>query len=442
MNDRSSFILASLAVCLALFFAFSAAKVSLFSGAPSGWDYFYHERVVSLSIEEGTLLPFDPLSAGGRTHTYLPFFHSLVVALSLSAGIPGEIFLRASSPVFLFLSALSIFLFSGRKKQALLALAFFSAFPDVLLFSASSGMPSVASLFFLSILVFSLFSGKPIGTGLFAMLSLSLGALHQISALSFLVFSALIFISRRDWQVLLFGALSIVAPVLWALLFKTTVPNWGKSPGLATLANPPFPLHIILPISILALDFIFMARDGKKAEAFFLSGIFLFLSFFSPVLPSRFLLYLGFFLSLWIGQVSWKSWAIFGLSLALVLSTFGTLKWTAPILQAEDREGLFWIDSNIPGRAVLGHTDLTSVFLIGHAKTVIDGYSEGLPDAYERQAGIKNAYETGDFSGISGKYGANFLYTNEGERRILGEFREPGPVLFSNGYCRILGIAN
>jgi|GEM_PF-6719745 len=442
MKDRSSLVFSFLAVCLAIFFAFSAAKVSLFSGEPSGWDYFYHERVVSLSIEEGTLLPFDPLSAGGRTHTYLPFFHSLIVALSLSSGLSAEFLLRASSPAFLFLSALSIFVFSGRKGSALLALAFFSAFPDVLLFSASSGMPSVASLFPLAILVFSVFSGRPLGTGLFSVLALGLGALHQISALSFLIFSGVLFLSRRDWKVLLFGALSIIFPVSWALLFETTVPNWGESPGLSALANPPFPLQVLLPLSILALDYAFMKRGGRKTEAFILSGIFLFLSFFSPVLPSRFLLYLGVFLAMWIGEVSWKIWAVFGLSLALAISTAGTLKWTAPILQAEDREALFWIDSNIPGRTVLGHTDLTSVFLMGHAKTVIDGYSEGLPDAYERQAWIKNGYETGNFSGISGKYGANFLYTNEGERRILGEFKEPGPVLFSNGYARILGIAN
>ncbi|MFH0962190.1 MAG: hypothetical protein V1820_05920 [archaeon] len=434
----------ALAILLAGFFALLAARVSVLSGEPSGWDYFYHERVVSLSIEQGKLLPFDPLSAGGRTQTYLPFYYSLIIATSFSTGLSPESLLRAASPFLFFLAALSIFIFSGRKVSSLLALAVFASFPEILMFAAASGLPSVASFFPLALLLASFFSeGKGLGFPLALLLSIEVGEFHLLSALVLALFSAANFIFRKNQKALFVSIAGLAIPFAWNKFSTKTVPFWGRAPGLARILDPPFPLHLLLPAGIILADLALNWKRKDKLSAAGFLGALILLSFFSPILPSRFVTYLPFALALYATTLgSWKWPVCVSLAALLAVSGAGTAGNLGPIISSEDSAAIGWLDENIlDSTVVAGHTDLTSVFLLGHSMTIIDGYSEGLADAWARQEAIRQAYSSGDFSGLAEKYGAKFVYTNKAEHRFLGETPKlPKNALFDNNYAKILVV--
>jgi hypothetical protein len=412
-----------------VFVFFLAVRVSFLGAQPSGWDYFYHTRVVGLSISQQKLLPFDSLSAGGRTQTYPPFYYSLVISAAFLSGIRPELLLRLFSPLFLLLAALSIFLFLGKSWGAAVGSILFATFSEVLILSSSSGIPAVASLLMLAVLTSAVFSSRKIPAPLLILLSLALGALQPLSAAVFSIICLVRFFMRRTPSVL-YGLVSIIVPALWSRVFPITLPNWGAVPSVPQLLNS-FSLQHLLAVPLLIFS------SGPLA----IFSVLLALSFFSPVLPGRFVLYLAFPLSF---AAAGRKWAGALAAVIILFSAFffapKVLQYVEPIMKPADFEGLAWIGLNLRSDSiVVGHTDFSSVFLMGRAATIIDGFSEGLSDARVRQADISAAYSSGDFSSLSRKYGARYAFTDKTEEKK--GLAVSGTELFDNTYSKVLKLA-
>ncbi len=406
-------------------------------GAPSGWDYFYHARVLALSDSQGKLLPYDPLSAGGRTHTYLPFYYSLILAAHDSTGLPIEALLRASSAAFLFLACVAAFVFLGRGWGAAVGAMVIAASPEVLMFSASAGLPSVASLFPLALLTAAAFTGRDASLPgpVLAILALALGALHPLSAAALSLVCAAILIARRNPRpLLLLGLLSLAVPAAWYFLLPTTAPSWGARGTLHSILS-----GALSPAHLAAFPLLALSASASLAFLLLLAA-----SLWFPFLPLRFVIFLPFPLALASSRWDPRRAALpIALILALALFVSPTLRYVSPILQRQDAQAVSWLDENLQGRAVVaGHTDFSSVFLLGHARTIIDGYSEGIADSVQRQRDIGGAYSSGDFSLLGEKYGAAYVFTDLAEARLLGRNVTAGPPVLDNGYSKVLKLAS
>jgi hypothetical protein len=412
-----------------IFLFFLTVRISLLGAQPSGWDYFYHTRVIGLSISQQKLIPFDSLSAGGRAQTYPPFYYSLVVSAAFSSGISPDTLLRVFSPLFLLLAALSIFIFLDRSWGAAVGSTLFATFSEILILSASSGLPAVASLFILAVLASMVFSRRKIPTPPFLLLSLALGALHPLSAAVFSIICLTRFFMKRNPPVL-YGLASIIVPMFWSVSFPTTLPDWGAVPTLPQILNSFSLQHLLSAPSLIF-----------SAGPLIIFSLLLALSLSSPILPGRFVLYLALPLSF---AAAGRKWAGALAAAVILISAFffapKVLQYVEPIMKPADFEGLAWIGLNLRrDSVVVGHTDFSSVFLMGRAATIIDGFSEGLSDAPARQADISTAYSSGDFSPLSRKYGARYAFTDKTEERM--GLAVSGTELFDNAYSKVLKLA-
>jgi hypothetical protein len=352
----------------------------------------------------------------------------LILAGVNSTGISAEALLRLASPVFLFLASLALFIFLGRTPAAALGAILFATFPEVLLFSSSSGLPSVASLFPLAILLAILFMRKTFPLLPAILLAISVGALHPLSAQVLFGFTVLFFIFTRNPKTILLGVAGLAVPLIWVSIFPFTTPLWGANANfLSTLLTSFSPLHIA-GVTLLAFSLPALLAFGGLALA----------TVWFPLLPLRFALYLAFPLALAAAKTKSR---LFAAAFAITLLAFAplTLSSVSPIIQPADRAALVWIDENLSKPVVAGHTDFSSIFLLGHARTIIDGFSEGVPDALERQAAIKASYDSLNFSGLCTKYGAKYVFTDKAEER-LGHFAT-GKPLFDNSYSKVLKLA-
>lgn len=414
-----------------IFLALLLAAHSILPQYPMGWDYFYHKRVVDLSIAQQTLAPYDPLSGGGRDHSYIPSYYALAVAANLSSGIPVEQILRAASPLFGLLAAFSIWLFGGRTFSSALSGILFATSSEILLFSAASGLPSAASLFPLGIFAAAAFSRrKDVPEAVLLAAAALAAALHPLSGIAAAVLS--VSAALPGSPVLLLAAAAPAIPGLWYLLNPITLPSWGLPATIAGVFSQFSAVHLAAAAAFLP----------GSLPALLALALFSALLAFSPLLPGRFAIFLAFPISL--SAIRRRIPPVLAaaaiLALALLVAP-SALRGYEPLIAGDDISSLSWISENIrESSVVVGHTDYTAVFLMGRATTIIDGFSEGLPSATERQADISAAYSSGNFSRLASKYGARYIFTDDAERRLLRNAILEGSVLLDSGASQVLKL--
>ncbi len=439
--------------------AFLLISVSLISPYPTGWDVFYSLRVLELT-KSSSFLPYDELSAGGRVHSYPPSYYSLVIAFSSLTNTRLELSVKLLSPILFSLTVLALFALARRKfgtNEAILAVLLFSTSFEV--FDAFVSIGMAASLgHFLS--AFCLFAFLFLPASLFFFFAFLLGSVHFLSATAVAVYLLFLTLHNRNYHKLALGVICLgLFPLFWHMLFPTyNIPDWGTTFSL---------LEIINRVGLIqaTLFFLSISRDP-----FFLASLFLFLlSVFSPLLATRWIYFamppLVLSVAAWLSRMKPFLASIFSrsfrlagpflflafLAVPLLLNHLHTSIYAKPFIQSEDFDGLKWLSINTsPKSVVVGYKDLSAVWVIYYANraTVLDGYSESVPNVYERMHDQYSAYEEDMDTArhVLSTYNVSYIFYDKTEkdwfngRFDLAKF-DSVPSLFDNGFARIIRLA-
>lgn len=433
---------------------------------PRGWDVFYHLKVVKLMSGDG-LAPFDPQSAGGRIQSYPPGYHVLLLSLWRLTSLRLELVGRLLSPLFFTLSLFALFRMLGGRAAAVLGVLVFGTVPEV--FGAFSGaaMPQTLGLFAVIMALYHRRLSFP--------MALVMGFSHWLSAGVFFILFWLqsLWPRLRETAVWAAGSLAAFTPAwplsllaLWdmrkrkkelavtaALLFPIVfwkaatgvsyaAPSWGEAPSFFSY---PYKLGSVLPV----LFFLF----PSFGVSFLQTGVFFLLSQLFPFIPIRFVLYLSLSAvavavrGLEIRGFSEKSILIATalLSFALLSSQLESAYWVASDLKSQDFDALKWTDVNTVS-TLLAYKDSSAFWSYYYTDnpTVLDGFSEGVPDVYERMSDEFEFYASPEIDEeILEKWGIRYQFLNEMEietfEKIFDlEKFEKVPSPYENNRTRIL----
>lgn len=412
---------------------------------PVGWDIYYHLRVTDLILNSGNLINFDPISAGGRVHNYIPGYYALLSSISSLTGLDDMIWARVLSIILAGLCVLVFARFTNFSWLGLLATAAFAFQYETLDTFIAAGMPqTVGTLMLLLFLTEQRFSWW---------WAIVIGITHPSSLLLLFIFEFFDQVSRlvnfskellvkASWRITQIF-IGTIPYILWIFLLqvKTVSPTWGLTVDWSLFLEK-------LDVGVMLL-----AGLGFLAYPYTLwTLIFGALSKYSPYLPRRFLFPLGISLSLLsvegLKRLPVKDWLKFLLLLLvvgmLVFRAVNFGNWATPVIKLEDVESDFWLKENAKG-GVLAHKDLTTVGVLYFAQlpTILDGYSEGLADANERMEYVVKGLTSDDLNDLfkaGQKYKSRYVLYNEDEVKWYGVNStklQPLLLLFENGYAKV-----
>lgn len=453
MEPHEKFLLATIAGVFFLALTFNV----IFYDFPIGWDGFYHMRVLKLTASEQKFIPYDSISAGGRLHTYPPGYYALALPLGLLTGARAETMGRILSPAMGVLTIIALFVLArrlfGETATALLATLLFATSVEVLDSFISFAMPQAVGHFLVASGIFA-FLFVP---AIFPILALSLSTTHAISTASLLIY-VLIF-ALFDWEATkkraaMSAALLLAFPLFWGrVLFPSyNVPTWGVPIDLQDY------IGALGPLQVLAFLFVFSSLSRIRNRFSVVTAAMLLLSR-GPLLPARLLYHAILPLSLSAaGALKNKIAVSFGRrgpTLAVILLSAylltGVARWgnyTGPQLSSQDMDALRWITTNTgEDSTVLGYKDFSAVWTLYYSErpTVLDGYSEAVPDSYRRMEDETRAYSSNnldDARGAFSKYKVRYLFFNSMEEKIYNDkFNMTKfyglPILLDNGYAKV-----
>lgn len=373
---------------------------------PRGWDIFYHLRVVEQISEQG-ILPYDSLSAGGRTHTYPPGFHILLLSLWNLTSLRLELVARLLSPIFLGLALIAFYKKMGDGPAAVLGVLLLATIPEVFGAFSTPGMPQTLGFFAIIAALY-----KP---SLLFLLAILLSLTHWLSAgiLFILFWSRQLWPDAKRLSIWILGSLAaftpawplsfaaawslkerrrellftviLLAPILlwrWAAQISYATPSWGTFPSI-------FSYPYIFGSALLVLLLLF-----PSFGYFFFQATLLFaFSQFFPILPVRFLLYISIpAVAMVVEGVRKREYpsstlliATLLLSLPLLSSQLQNSFWIGPDIKEQDFDALKWADANTVS-TLLAYKDSSAFWTFYYTRnpTILDGFSEGVDDVYER----------------------------------------------------------
>lgn len=433
----------------------------IFSDFPTGWDGFYHMRVLKLTASEQKFVPYDSISAGGRLQTYPPGYYALLLPLELLTGARAETIGRIISPVMGALTAIALFVLarrvSGETVTALLAILLFATSPEVLGSFVSFAMPQAVGHFLVAsgILAFLFLPA------IFPIVALSLSTTHAISTAVLLGYILIFAIFDRGGELKKRAAISVVLllafPILWGrVLFPSYyMPTWGVPMKLQDYIGALGPLQVMAFLFVLSS--LSRIRNGFSA-----AGVAMLLLSRGSLLPARLLYHSILPLSIsaagFLKNKIAVSFGRRGPALAVILLSAylltGMARWgnyAGPQLNAQDMDALKWIPANtLESSTVLGYKDFSAIWTLYYSgrPTVLDGYSETAPDAYRRMEDEGRAYSSNsldDARAIFAKYGVRYLFFDSKEEDIykdgfnMTKFYSL-PVLLNNGYAKVAKV--
>lgn len=421
--------------------------VSLSQIYPRGWDVFYHLKIVELMANDG-LAPYDAQSAGGRIQSYPPGYHVLMLSLFQLTGLRLELIGNILSPVFFALTLFAMFNYLGKGAEAVLGVLLFATIPEVSGAFSSSAMPQTLGIF---AIVMALRYKK-----LTPLLSILLGLSHWLSAGIFLIF----FWTRELWpdikRILLWGAgvlasftsvwpfalvslwvlrkrkkelamtafvaIPILAWKLWTGIHYAA-PSWG---GIPDIFSYPYKTGVIFPI----VFFMFFSWGYAAFQTLSL----LLLSQTFPYVPVRFILFMFvpatavFVNGLRARKFSSKTilavTAI--LAFSLLAQSLESAHWIKPDIKTQDVDALRWLDTNTVS-TVLAYKDSSAFWAYYYTDnpTVLDGFSEGVPDVYERMEDEFEFYASDTLrTDIIERWGIRYHFINKLEREMFDKIFE------------------
>ncbi len=403
---------------------------------PVGWDVFYHLRVVELIQKSGNLINFDQLSAGGRVHSYLPGYYSLVQSLTLMTGMRQVDIARLLSPLFGVLSAIAIFRWK-KGIPGLCVLAIYCLQAGTIDTFIAAGMPEAPTYFLLIIAL----SSSPLLLGLS---SLAIGIIRPSTLILLGLFELIRGLHQRNKSRLLPAILGILPVLLWYQMvpIPMSVPDWGFGVNHEYLESR---INLwSVPLIVLGL--------GMNVET--LWTVLYFLMTQLSYLPRRFIYPLIISGALMAGEgmkrIPGRVLQTFVVAVLIILLVSGSWKfWTEiePNLKYEDLDSMYWMRENLVS-GVLAHRDLSTIWILYYAKrpTILDGYSEGLPDAHERMEDVLGAFGSSELKKtgeVGEKYGIKYVSYNLAEEWTFGaNITKYGPweTLSENWYSTVKRI--
>lgn len=457
MKSHEKLLLATIAGV----FLLSLALNVLFSAFPIGWDGFYHMRVLQLTASEQKFVPYDSISAGGRLQTYPPGYYALLLPLELLTGARADTIGRIISPVMGALTVMALFVLArrlfGETVTALLAILLFASSPEVLGSFISFAMPQAVGHFLVVSGIFA-FMFLP---AIFPIVALSLSTTHMISTVVLLLY--ILIFALFDWNAMKKrAAISVVLlllafPLLWGrVLFPSyNMPTWGGVP--IKLQDY---IGAIGPLQVLSFILVLSSLSRIRKDGFAAAGVALLLLSRGALLPARLLYHAILPLSISAaGFLKNKIAVSFGrrgpalavmlLSAYMLTGMAGYGNYATPQLNAQDMDALKWIPENtLESSTVLGYKDLSAVWTLYYSgrPTVLDGYSEAVPDAYRRMEDEVRAYSSNSLddarTALFAKYGVRYLFFDSNEEKVYKDMFNMTkfyslPILFNNGYAKV-----
>ncbi len=445
---------------IACVFVLSLTLNVIFSDFPTGWDGFYHMRVLKLTAEQQKFVPYDSISAGGRLQTYPPGYYALLLPLELLTGARADTIGRIISPVMGALTVIALFVlarrFFGETVTALLAILLFATSPEVLGSFVSFAMPQAVGHFLVAsgILAFLFLPA------IFPIVALSLSTTHAISTavlLGYILIFALFDRKAMKKRAAISAVLLLAFPILWGrVLFPSYyMPTWGVPMKLQDYIGAMGPLQVIAFLFVLSS--LSRIRNGFSA-----AGVAMLFLSRGSLLPARLLYHSILPLSIsaagFLKNKIAVSFGRRGPALAVILLSAylltGVARWgnyAGPQLNAQDMDALKWIPANtLESSTVLGYKDFSAVWTLYYSgrPTMLDGYSETAPDAYRRMEDEGHAYSSNsldDARAVFTKYGVRYLFFDSKEEDIykdrfnMTKFYSL-PVLFNNGYAKVAKV--
>ncbi len=441
----------SIVILVVLFMIFMALPLRFIF--PSGWDVFYHLRVVDLIMGSGNIINFDQLSAQGRIHNYPPGYHIILSSLALISGLNPLFIARLLSIIFGGLSVVAFSRILGRAWWNVLAIAAFAFQYEILDAFIAAGMPQTLGLFFLLVI---LSEGR-----LHSLFALVLGFTHPLCLAFLLIFEVCRIFKRelldlcrlrsidsvKQLSRLSYILVGVLATVLWmfAVNLRPTPPTWGL-PIYDSYYSDRLDFRLI-PVAIFGL--------GLNIYTLWTFAMFI-LTRASILLPRRWILPLSISFSLLVGEGMKKIPVGQGLKyvitlffvVLLLIQGFNFSYNATPAITFEDVQSLRWAKENTAS-TILAHKDLNSVWVLYYAKrpAVLDGYSEGVPDVYQRMKDLSLVFDDASLSdvrSIASQYNAHYIIYNELEIKSFQvnstKFNDV-PLMFTNGYSQVRQIA-
>jgi hypothetical protein len=310
---------------------------------------------------------------------------------------------------------------------------------ETLEFFIASGMPQQPAIFLLLIL-FTQRSMNP----LFA---LALGLTHPSTLVLLILFEllrlgseSLASLSKR-LAIAVEGGVTYLAWVA-AVGMNVSIPTWGWPVGIEYFTQQ-LDYRVAL-LNILGI--------GALPTTAWIAGFLLFTQ--TPLLPRRYLFPLGMSFAFGSSKALERlpkilSMLIAGyLILALGMNAVNFGEWLEPITKYDDIRSGVWIRENVEG-GVLAHKDLTTIWALyyGHARTVLDGFSEGVPDAGRRMEDVLKAFESSslkDVRDVALTYNCTHILYNNAESAWYGSNTSklsPLPLVYDTEYSHVRLIA-
>lgn len=433
---------------------------------PRGWDVFYHMKVVELMSGDG-LAPFDGQSAGGRVQSYPPGYHVLMLSTWQLTGVRLEMVGRLLSPILFCATLLALFELLGAGPAAVFGVLLFGTSPETFGAFSSAAMPQTLGLFAMIVALRHRRLALP--------MALLIGFSHWLSAgvlvvllwlqelwpdvksllvwvagalAAFTPFWPLAILSvwklrrhRRELAVTMFLLLPIMT---WKIATgaQYAAPSWGSAPDLFS--------YIYKTGAAMPVAFLFFLNTGP---ALLQTLTLLAMSQFFPFIPVRFILYLMLTTVMVIAagvrkrRIPEKSVlaATALLSFALLSSQLDSGYWMSPDIQVQDVDALKWTDMNTAS-TLLAYKDSSAFWAYYYTDnpTILDGFSEGVPDVYERMKDEFEFYESENIRhDIIERWQIRYQFINLMEREMFSKIFdfskfEAVPRVYANNQTEIL----
>ncbi|MFH0961347.1 MAG: hypothetical protein V1820_01540 [archaeon] len=375
------FVVFLLGLSIRLYFAFQGSGLI-------GADGFFHNYLVSETVEHGAFPSSDPFSWGGREVRYFPGFHLLLSTILISTKIPTSLLFLAG-PVFFFIAFLAIV--SIARKQGISSLplcALFSTIPVLIWKTTTNLLPDSAVLF---LLLISIFVTKSSELPISAAILIGGSLIHPIF---FVAYVPRIIESKSRAK--LVGILATLAVSLLVLHFAgLRIPSDARQNVPSAMQDEIFE----------GVDFVKITyRLGPSLVPMLLLFPENFLYFAAPLVPvllkvielDRGLFISALFMMLVAGKFISRRKTftqVLVISILFFWSFYSirALSW-APVRQG-DFNSLFWTSENTPRESTIITLpgDGYLVAYVARRKNTIDGHFSGMSNSSRRLADVTGA---------------------------------------------------
>ncbi|RLG72831.1 MAG: hypothetical protein DRO11_01235 [Methanobacteriota archaeon] len=424
-----------------------AAMLRFHPGFLLGDDPHYHTRIAEVITKTGSIPGWDPLSYGGRHHSYQPAFHILHVSTSLATGVNPRLVAPLLAPILGVVSGLAVGLVANRWGGDFFTAFLLTTFAPIHIIKTSMLIPDTIFLvltpfFFLffhrSVTRFKL--GSMLASGfLFGLLILTNSSWVLLVPIVVL-FSA----TRRSLVFIPILSLGFLVASGW-LFFVPHTDGYQQFLLLGGRFEYVENLGIVFPLGFFGM--VWMAKNWRgwlEGEQHSQGLLLLWAGLFLPIpmlafYGNRVLVYLVAplaILSSFVAKASKKKkgvprlLTIFLVSICLTQGFFA-LDRLEPLVTVGDVNLLGWARSNTPPNGVLLSYGTHIPTYYARHPVVADPLRQEAPGGYARWAEMVKAFWgcEEDFWGVVNSYGVSCVFLSSwlGSRReVLARWLELG----------------